>query len=145
MEVQHMFIKQLDHLNLTVANFEETAAWYKRVFGFEVVENGMHRGSPWGVLKAHDAMLCIYENSERLFWSSKKLENMKVHGLNHFALRITNQEEFERALRIENVALEYDGAWKYPHSTSWYVKDPTGYIIEVVFWANDTIRFSTDK
>jgi catechol 2,3-dioxygenase-like lactoylglutathione lyase family enzyme len=140
MEIQNMFIKQLDHLNLTVANFEETAAWYKRVFGFEVVENGTHRGKPWGVLRAHDAMLCVYENPDRLFWPSEQLEKSKVH-----ALRITNQDEFVRVLQREGVTLEYEGTWKYPHSTSWYVKDPTGYIIEVVFWTNDTIRFSTDK
>ncbi len=31
-----MNLKNIDHLNLTVANFDETVAWYGRVFGFEL-------------------------------------------------------------------------------------------------------------
>ena len=48
---------RLDHLNLTVRDFEETAAWYGRVFGFEVVERETdERGRLWGVLRAGDAL-----------------------------------------------------------------------------------------
>ena len=58
-----MTVTHLDHLNLTVRDFEETAAWYGRVFGFEVVEKETDaQGRPWGVLRAGDALLCIYEN-----------------------------------------------------------------------------------
>jgi RimJ/RimL family protein N-acetyltransferase len=56
---------ELDHLNLTVANFKETAAWYERVFGFQVIEEGMEPDGPWGVLRSGDIMLCIYESPHR--------------------------------------------------------------------------------
>ena len=35
-----MTIKHLDHLNLTVNNLAESVAWYARVLGFELVEQG---------------------------------------------------------------------------------------------------------
>ncbi|MCA8946658.1 MAG: VOC family protein, partial [Planctomycetes bacterium] len=59
-----MKVKQLDHLNLSVINFEQSAEWYKRVLGFEIVEQGIQDGQPWGVIKNGDAMLCIYQHPE---------------------------------------------------------------------------------
>ncbi len=52
----------LDHLNLTVTRFEESAAWYQKLFGFRVVERGMEEEGPWGILRSGDSMLCIYES-----------------------------------------------------------------------------------
>lgn len=136
-----MDIKQLDHLNLSVRDFEETAKWYHRVFGFEVVEKGLYRGRPWGVLKAGETMLCIYENAELMFWNSEKRESERVHGVNHFALRIINREQWEATVKQESLHVDFGGAWRWPHSTAWYITDPTGYSIEVVLWDNDTVKF----
>jgi len=30
---------------------------------------------------------------------------------------------------------------QWPHSLAWYINDPTGWEIEVVYWENDTISF----
>lgn len=136
-----MNVKHLDHLNLSVRNFEETAAWYNRVFGFEVVEKGLYRDKPWGVLKVGEAMLCIYEDPDREFWDGEKLGSKRVHGVNHFALQIKNREKWESTVKQESLYVDYGGAWRWPHSTSWYITDPTGYNIEVVLWDNDTIKF----
>ena len=38
--------------------------------------------------------------------------------------------------------VECGGAQDWPHSTSWYIRDPTGYQIEVVYWHHDEIRFA---
>ena len=47
-----MEVRNIDHLNLAVGNFDETAAWYGRVFGFEKVEEGLQDGVRWGVIRA---------------------------------------------------------------------------------------------
>jgi len=39
------------------------------------------------------------------------------------------------------IEIQYGGEVEWPHSRSWYVFDPTGYEIEVVFWQDGTIRF----
>lgn len=136
MEVQH-----LDHLNLSVHSFSETAQWYKRVFGFEVVEKGVQRGAPWGILKSGDAMLCIYEDRERLAAGGDALREKGLHGLNHFALRITDQKAWEQLVEREGVEVFYGGAFRWPYSTSWYVRDPSGYDIEVVVWGQGGPKF----
>ena len=138
-----MKVKHLDHLNLSVASFEITADWYCRVFGFEVVENGQYRGRPWGVLKSGEAMLCLYEDPERIFADGDALRAKGLHGPNHFAIRITDRLEWDRIVERENIKVEYGGAYRWPHSTSWYISDPTGYSIEVVLWDGDTVVFDS--
>ena len=136
-----MSVKQLDHLNLTVGDLDRSAEWYARVFGFEVVESGRRLGQPWGVLRAGDAMLCAYQRPGRRIADMGDLDATERHGVRHFALRITDREAWERTLEREGLELYWDSPVAYPHSTSWYVKDPDGYEIEVALWNEDRIAF----
>ena len=134
-------ISQLDHLNLTVADFEKSREWYGKVFGFETVENGRIDGRPWGVLQAGSAHLCIYESKERSFFNRFNLADRRQHGMNHFALRVVDRKQWESLVDELELDVLYGGPVNWPHSTSWYIKDPTGYEIEVVAWDKDKPRF----
>lgn len=136
-----MKVKHLDHLNLSVSNFDETVDWYKRVFGFTLVEEGIRSGVRWGIIRGGESMLCIYEHPEKEYADISDPRLEPFHGLNHFGLRITDRKEWEETVKREKVEVEYGGAVDYPHSTSWYVTDPTGYEIEVALWDNDNISF----
>ncbi|MCB9895948.1 MAG: VOC family protein [Planctomycetes bacterium] len=136
-----MQVKHLDHLNLSVANFEETAGWYQRMFGFEVVERGIQDGEPWGVIRGGDAMLCIYQRPNWKRYDKDELGEAGQHRIAHFAFRITDRAAWEAVLKRENPKLYYGGINEYPHSTSWYVRDPNGYSIEVALWNNDSPSF----
>ncbi len=68
-------VKHLDHINLSVTDFDQSIDWYARIFDFELVEEALQDGVRW------------------------------------------------------------------PHSLAWYVKDPTGYEIEVALWNDDEVRF----
>lgn len=137
-----MTVKQLDHLNLSVINFDQTADWYKRMFGFEIVEQGTQDGQPWGVIKGGDAMLCIYQQPKWKAYDKDELGEQGVQRIAHFAFRITDREAWEDTMKREKPKLYYGGEIGYPHSSSWYVKDPNGYYIEVALWENDTPLFS---
>ncbi|MCL4730929.1 MAG: VOC family protein, partial [Planctomycetes bacterium] len=128
-----MQVRQLDHLNLSVADFERTAQWYGRVFGFAVVEQGVRDGRRWGVLRAGDALLCVYEHPELKFADSEQLAERGFHGLAHLGLRITDRAAWLRTLETEKLEHLY---WRYPHSETWYVTDHTGWEIEVALWDN---------
>ena len=138
-----MKVKHIDHLNLSVRSFAETAAWYERVFGFAVVEDGIYDGRPWGVLRSGDAMLCAYEDPSRRCPDGEDLKARGLHGVNHFALRIVDPDKWEEIVRRENIEVFYGGAYRWPHSTAWYIKDPTGYTIEVAHWDDDTPIFGS--
>ena len=136
-----MYVKQLDHLNLTVANLEETIRFYSAVFGFEVVEEGTRDEGPWAIIRSGDAMLCIFE-SNRLPPARCREDGQERHVIYHFGLRITDREAWLSTVEEHQLNLLYGGEQVYPHSSSWYVCDPTGYTLEVVLWHADEIRFA---
>ncbi len=47
----------------------------------------------------------------------------------------------EQKVREYNLDAFYSSPIPYPHSTSWYVKDPTGNEIEVAIWQNNEVKF----
>jgi catechol 2,3-dioxygenase-like lactoylglutathione lyase family enzyme len=130
----------LDHLNLTVKNFAESVAWYGRVFGFELVEEGMDDDGPWGILRSGDSMLCIYESPKRTLLEDDG-ESGAYHQIYHFGLRITDRKAWEETVKKENLETYYGSPVRYPHSQSWYITDPTGYMIEVALWGAEGVRF----
>lgn len=137
-----MSVTQLDHLNLSVRDFDETAEWYRRVFGFEVVEeNSDAKGVRWGVLKAGEAMLCIYQHPDAEMVQGSDVIAKGMHAVKHFGLRIHDRKQWEATLEREKLELHYDSPVAWPHSTAWYVADPTGWEIEVVLWDGDEIAF----
>lgn len=135
-----MNVSNLDHLNLTVQNLDQSALWYKNLFGFSEVERGKRGSVSWRILRSGDAMLCMYEHPELADPDSNEGQNHKIY---HFGLRIKNPADFENRLRRFNVQVEYGGAVRYEHSWSWYLLDPTGYEIEVAHWDDDQVRFSS--
>ncbi len=136
-----MKVKQLDHINLTVANLEATIDWYGRVFGFEVVERDVKNGVNWAVIRSGEAMLCIYEHSASQFHDRFELAKRGTHAVSHFALRIEDADEWIDTMRREGITPSYGGVIEWPHSKAWYVNDPTGYEIEIACWQNDEVAF----
>lgn len=131
-------VRQLDHLNLTVHDLADSEAFYAGVLGFERVEGGLWNGTPWAILRAGEAMLCLYEHPE-----FEGTEPTDTHRLNHFALRLSDPEAFLAAVADQGVEVRYGGAVHWPNSRSWYVADPTGHEIEVVAWKDDEVRFDS--
>jgi len=136
-----MKVRHLDHVNMTVRDFDGTVDWYRRVFGFELVEDKITERVRWGVIRSGEAMLCIYEHADREHLDRFKLRDQGLHGMAHFGLRIVDAEEWLETVEREKIEILYDGEIVWPHSRSWYIHDPTGYEIEVVLWSDDTIAF----
>ena len=85
-------VSKLDHLNLSVHDFDETTAWYGRIFGFTIVEEGLDDGLKWGVIRRGNAMLCIYESPGLTLTDRFKMKEIGLHHLAHFGLRITDKK-----------------------------------------------------
>ena len=139
-----MKVRNMDHLNLTVRDLEKSIAWYGEIFGFEVVERGQRPSGPWAIIRAGEALLCIYQGSDRKAPSRFLKDGEQRHVIYHFGLRITGREAWLQKIAEHSLELEHGGENVYPYSSSWYVVDPTGYSIEVVLWKNDRIRFEAD-
>ena len=131
-----MQVKHIDHLNLTVEDLPTTLAWYRRVFGFVPQEGGV----PWAILRSGEALLCLYQHAGRSGPGGTANQGAAIHGLSHFGLRITDREAWEATVEREELDVRYGGAFDWPHSTAWYILDPTGYEIEVALWRDDHVQ-----
>jgi len=136
-----MKVQSLDHLNLTVSNLEESISWYAKIFGFKVVERGARDAGPWAIIRSGDAMLCIYEHPNRKAPSRFLIDDQERHVIYHFGLRITDRSAWLNTIQENQLELDFGGENIYPHSSSWYVVDPTGYSIEVALWNENIVRF----
>ncbi len=136
-------VERLDHLNLTVADLDESIAWYRDVFGFGQVEEGeMEDSTRWAIVRSDDSMLCMYEHPEL---ASPGSRDGGHHQVNHFGLRIRDRAAWEAVVEQLGIPVRYGGAVRWPHSTSWYVFDPTGWEIEVAQWDDDRVRFDDER
>ena len=136
-----MKVRHLDHLNLSVSNLAESVDWYGRVFGFEVQEQGVTEGVAFAIIRSGEAMLCMYEHPKFTHQGNVERRRAKLHGVSHFALRITDVDEWRETVEREQLELRWGGEVDWPHSTAWYVADPTGYEIEVAAWDHDEVKF----
>ena len=139
-----MKVTQLDHLNLTVRDLREALRWYRRVFGFEIVESGEREGGPWAIVQSGDAILCLVEvpgKEAPPLWPEVGAE----HRVNHYGLRIDDRERWEETLRSERVQVDYGGPIRWPNSISWYIRDPSGVPIEVALWDVGAPTFPADS
>lgn len=119
-------ITGVDHVQLDVADIEESQDFYSRVFGFEVKEVGIRAGARWAIIGVeHVLYLCMHEFPEG--------RNVKNSGLEitHFGILV---DDFNSVL----VELHGHGVWtlpshevQYHSSRSVYFVDPNGYKIEI--------------
>ena len=137
-------VTMLDHANYTVRNLEESLDWYRRVFGFEAVERGEDGGEPWAIIRAGEALLCLYQKPDRTYLDRFQLGEADVQAFAHIGLRVDDREAWLATIEREGVEVLYGGAIECAHSTSWYVKDPTGWEIEVARW-HDGVDFTAHR
>jgi catechol-2,3-dioxygenase len=122
---------KLDHINLTVRDLAESMKWYQDLFGFEFKEGDLKNPQePWAIVGNNDFMICMYED-KKLRPVSDTPED--IHRIYHFGIRIEDKSEWEKLVQDKGVKVMYGGAYKYPHSLSWYVFDPSGHEIEVSY------------
>ena len=137
-------VAMLDHINMTVTNLDASTAWYRSVFGFEQVEGGMYEGHPWAIVRAQDALLCLYERPDRHVPTDEELVAARLHSVSHFGLRVPDRAAWEARVAESGVDVLYGGTVAWPHATAWYVKDPDGNEIEVSHWHEGVPRFDSE-
>lgn len=123
-------ISKLDHVNITVRSLEESVAWYRKIFGFRLVESGTSvYGRKWGIVESGDTMICMTEWPKRV--PTERADEDAGHRIYHFGLRVADAEKWRETLAANELRLFYGGEVQYPRSRSWYIHDPSGHEIEV--------------
>lgn len=116
----------VDHIQLDVADLEESLEFYGRVFGFQVKEVGLRAFTRWMVIGTNQALyLCMHEYAEG--------RNVKNDGLEitHFGILVKDFDKVLSQLRDHHVKLLPDYEVQYHSSRSVYFIDPNGYKVEI--------------
>ncbi len=125
----------LDHINISVKNYDKVLEFYRVLFGLKEVESGEYgEKERWSIMRSGDFMMCIYESNKRPAGDVLKV--------NHFAVKVSDEKIILKNLERLGIEAEPYNIVQYPHSQSWYVKHPRGHGIEIVKDRKDTIKFS---
>jgi lactoylglutathione lyase len=131
---------KLDHINLTVGDLKNSIEWYKKVFGFELVESGTTpQGIKWGIVAFNDSMICMTEYPGRAV--ADKVEDKSIHQIYHFGIRVSNLQQWQKTVQDHKLRFYHGGEIEYPASRSWYVHDPSGHEIEVSYSVSERMQF----
>ena len=118
MNAHSLKVTALDHINFYVKNLDESVAFYRNLFGFEIKQEQPEENSR---IIGNDAVkLCLYEDPE------------KAHpgGIGHFGLHVQNFSDIIEKCMAMNVPMPY-GVVDWEKSRSVYIIDPNGYEIEL--------------
>lgn len=121
--------KGIDHINMNVKSLNESISFYQKLFGFEVKEEGTSgmSGSAYAIIgKSNKGMLCLYEKENFT-------ENDKSH-ISHLGFHVSFFEGILDWLKKQGTRIVHyteSGIVEYPNSNSIYIKDPSGYEIEL--------------
>ncbi|WP_449433862.1 VOC family protein [Pseudomonas putida] len=119
-------ITSIDHIQLDVANIEESQAFYARVFGLEIKEVGIRAFTRWMVIGAEQVLyLCMHEYAEGRGVKNDGLE------ITHFGILVAEFDQVLARLRDHAVKLLPDQEVQYHSSRSVYFLDPNGYKVEI--------------
>ncbi|MCL9800275.1 Metallothiol transferase FosB [compost metagenome] len=119
-------IVAVDHIQLDVADIEESRDFYARVFGFEVKEVGIRAFTRWMTIGANETLyLCMHEYAEGRGVKNDGLE------ITHFGILVEDFDRVLTQLRDHGVKLLPDYEVQYHSSRSVYFIDPNGYKVEI--------------
>ncbi len=117
----------MDHVNMNVKNLEQSITFYKNLFGFEIrkEDNSPNKlDVPSKIIGNDSIKLCMYEDPQMLS------ENTGG-GIAHFGFHVENFDDIISKCKELDVEVLYGGPVEFEKSRSVYIKDPSGYDIEL--------------
>lgn len=114
----------IDHINMNVKSLDDSIAFYKNLFGFEIrkADNSQNKlDAPSKIIGNDSIKLCLYEVPDM---SPKG-------GIAHFGFSIENFDDILQKCRELDVQVLYDGPIDWEKSRSIYIVDPSGYELEL--------------
>ncbi len=111
----------IDHVNLQVKNLADSIKFWQTLLGFEVLEEFPEVNG--AIIGTKEAKLALYENSE--------LDDVERQGFSHVGFHIENFDEAKAFCQQNDIPILYEDTVNWPNSTSLYIRDPSGYEVEL--------------
>ena len=114
----------MDHVNMNVKNLEDSVNFYQNLFGFEIRKDNNSPNkldAPSKIIGNDSIKLCLYEDPQM----------SPGGGIAHFGFHVENFDKIMDKCKELNVEVLYGGPVEFEKSRSVYIKDPSGYDIEL--------------
>ncbi len=114
----------MDHVNMNVKNLAQSVEFYKKLFGFEIRKDDNSPNKldvPSKIIGNDSIKLCLYEDPQM----------SASGGIAHFGFHIANFDQILNKCKELNVEVLYGGPIEFEKSRSVYIRDPSGYDIEL--------------
>jgi catechol 2,3-dioxygenase-like lactoylglutathione lyase family enzyme len=130
-------VKAIDHINILVNDLDESNNFYKKIFGFEIVEDSRKEdllpnklGTSYTVIGIKgNAYLVLHQSLQK----GNGQENNAPIRIAHVGFHVDDFEAVLPKLKAAAVTFLYGEKFsEWPHSRSVYILDPNGHEIELV-------------
>lgn len=130
-------VKAIDHINMIVNDLDESSAFYKKLFGFEIVEDSRQEdlspnkfGTPYIVIGIEgSAYLALHQSLQK----GNGQNSDALIRIAHIGFHVDNFDTVITKLKAAAVTFLYGEKFlEWPHSRSIYILDPNGHEIELV-------------
>jgi glyoxylase I family protein len=122
------------HVALTVRDRHESAEWYERVLGFDLVKDFTFEPDQPGIprmLLLHPGSRFLIALCEHRNRSGDTFDPFRT-GLDHIALEVSSRDELEAWIpRLEQLGAVYSPIKDLGHASFICIKDPDGIPIEL--------------
>ena len=127
------------HIGISVADAEESAAWYKKMLGFEVVTR-MNQGDEMTVvhIKRGNCYIELFqvEGAKRLpEYRRDPSEDLRVHGTAHFAFQVSDVIAAIKELKAKGAEIAMEPV-DTPGVVFAFIRDNTGNCFELIQYKN---------
>lgn len=109
---------------MNVKNLTQSVEFYKNLFGFEIRKDDNSPNKldvPSKIIGNDSIKLCLYEDPQM----------STSGGIAHFGFHVANFDQIMDKCKELNVEVLYGGPVEFEKSRSVYIKDPSGYDIEL--------------
>jgi len=127
----------IDHVGVSVANLEESVAWYVEKLGFELVQPvNRNPDSPSNIarIRKGDFTIELFEIEGAAPLPEYRRDpraDLRVHGLAHFAFRVDDALAFQAALEAKGVEVVMRAS-EDGRSNFFFVSDNSGNAFEFI-------------
>lgn len=126
------------HIGISVANAEESAAWYNRMFGFEVVTRINQKGMSVVHIQRGNCYIELFqvEDAKPLpDYRRDPTKDLSVHGTVHFAFQVVDVSTAIKELREKGAEIAMEPI-DTPGIAFAFVRDNSGNCFELIQYKN---------
>ena len=126
------------HIGISVADAEESAAWYNKMFGFKVIARINQQGMKVVHVQRGNCYLELFQvdGAKPLpDYRRDPTKDLGVHGLAHFAFKVDDVKSAIKELRAKGAEIAMEPV-KTPGIVFAFVRDNSGNCFELIQYKN---------